>query len=219
MSRKQSQPQAAGTGEVEVSRRERILDVAERLFADGGFDGVSMRDVATQADVGLPLIVYHFRTKHKLYAELFHRRKTVLEARLAALREPTAPGVDAVVHIVRALVIPVMQIQKTPAGLAYAKLVAREATDQRQQARSVQTELFDPFAIEFIGALRKAMPKQDASYILWAYHFAVGALVMSVFDERVGRITGGKSKPGDLARKTEYLITFIVAGLRGGGRK
>lgn len=63
----------------QTSKRERVLDVAERLFAAGGFDGVSMRDIASAADVGLPLIVYHFETKMGLYRALFERRKTVLD--------------------------------------------------------------------------------------------------------------------------------------------
>ena len=37
-----------------VSKRDRILDAAQQLFAQGGFDGVSMRDIAAQAGVGLP---------------------------------------------------------------------------------------------------------------------------------------------------------------------
>ena len=37
-----------------LSKRDRILDAAQQLFAQGGFDGVSMRDIAAQAGVGLP---------------------------------------------------------------------------------------------------------------------------------------------------------------------
>jgi len=200
----------------ETSKRERVLDAAERLFAEGGFDGVSMRDVAAAAGVGLPLIVYHFETKRNLYRALFERRKTVLEARLAALCEPVAVGEDALEHIVRAFVMPVMRIQDTEAGIAYAKLVAREASDPRESERGIVSDYFDPFAMEFIRAIRKALPAQGASYAHWAYLFAVGALVMSVFDSRIERISGGKVKAGDLRRKTEHLVTFIVAGIRAG---
>ncbi len=122
---------------VETSKRERVLDVAERLFAEGGFDGVSMRDIASAAEVGLPLIVYHFETKMGLYRALFERRKTVLDTRLALLREPVAEGEDPLEHIVRAFVLPVMQIQNTESGLAYAKLVAREASDPREAERGI----------------------------------------------------------------------------------
>ncbi|MBK1824526.1 MULTISPECIES: TetR/AcrR family transcriptional regulator [Burkholderia cepacia complex] len=200
----------------QTSKRERVLDVAERLFAEGGFDGVSMRDIASAADVGLPLIVYHFETKMGLYRALFERRKTVLDARLAMLREPVAAGEDPLEHIVRAFVLPVMQIQGTDAGLAYAKLVAREASDPREAERGIVAEYFDPFAAEFIGAIKKALPGHGASYAHWAYLFAVGALVMSAFDSRIERISNGKVKAGALKSKTTHLVTFITAGIRAG---
>ncbi|MGN5478584.1 TetR/AcrR family transcriptional regulator [Cupriavidus basilensis] len=132
----------------EPSKRERVLDAAERLFAEGGFEGVSMRDIAAEAGVGLPLIVYHFETKGNLYRALFERRKTLLEARLLALRELVADGEDPVEHIVRALVLPMMRIQETEAGLAYAKLIAREASDPREATRGIVADYFDPFAME-----------------------------------------------------------------------
>lgn len=201
----------------ETSKRERILDVAERLFAEGGFDGVSMRDIASAAEVGLPLIVYHFETKSGLYRALFERRKTVLDARLAMLREPVSEGDDPIEHIVRAFVLPVMQIQNTDAGLAYAKLVAREASDPREAERGIVAEYFDPFATEFTGAIRKALPGHSTSYAHWAYLFAVGALVMSAFDSRIERISNGKVKAGALKSKTTHLVTFIAAGIRAGG--
>ncbi|RQU27052.1 TetR/AcrR family transcriptional regulator [Burkholderia cenocepacia] len=201
---------------VETSKRERVLDVAERLFAEGGFDGVSMRDIASAAEVGLPLIVYHFETKMGLYRALFERRKTVLDTRLALLREPVAAGEDPLEHIVRAFVLPVMQSQNTASGLAYAKLVAREASDPREAERGIVAEHFDPFAVEFIKAIRKTLPAHSANYAHWAYLFAVGALVMSVFDSRIERISGGKIKAGALKRKAEHLVTFISAGIRAG---
>ncbi|WP_175856469.1 TetR/AcrR family transcriptional regulator [Burkholderia anthina] len=210
--RAQEQAQPATEG----SKRERVLDAAERLFAEGGFDGVSMRDIATTAQVGLPLIVYHFETKRNLYRSLFERRKTVLEARLAALHSPVDAGEDPIEHIVRAFVVPVIQIQGTEAGIAYAKLVAREASDPRESERGIVADYFDPFAKEFVKAIRKALPGHDTRYANWAYLFAVGALVMSVFDRRIERISSGKVKPDDLRRKTEYLVNFIAAGIRAG---
>ena len=119
-------------------------------------------------------------------------------------------------HIVRAFVLPVMQAQRTAAGVAYAKLIVREAADPREYSRGIQKELFDPLAVEFIRAIRQALPDVSTSYAHWAYLFAVGALVLSVFDERIERLSDGKVKAGDLPRKSEYLVTFIVAGLRAG---
>ena len=204
------------TADPPASKRERILDVAQRLFADGGFDGVSMRDIANEAGVGLPLIVYHFKTKQKLYRALFERFEALLDARLAALHAPLAPGMDPLEHIARAFVLPVVQAQDSETGLAYAKLIAREVSDPREANRGIVADFFDPFAIEFIRAIREAIPGQRSSYPYWAYLFAVGALVMSVFDRRIERISQGTVHPGDFRNKAEYLVQFIVAGLRAG---
>lgn len=214
--RSRSRGHAAEAPAPEASKRERVLDAAEGLFAEGGFDGVSMRDIAAAAAVGLPLIVYHFETKQKLYRALFERRKTLFEARLAALRAPLAGGEDPVEHLVRAFVEPVMRIQDRDEGIAYAKLVAREASDPRSVERGIVADYFDPFAKEFVKAIRKVLPGDDASYASWAYLFAVGALVMSVFDSRIERISSGKVKAGDVRRKSEYLVKFIAAGIRAG---
>ncbi|MBL8357201.1 TetR/AcrR family transcriptional regulator [Delftia deserti] len=211
--RKAPEPLQSGTS---VSKRERILDAAERLFAEGGFDGVSMRNIAAAAGVGLPLIVYHFETKQNLYRALFDRYKAVLDARLAALRQPLAPGGDPLVHIVRAFVLPVMQAQGSEAGLAYARLIARETSDPREADRGIVQDYFDPFGMEFIRAIEQALPRQNHDYAHWAYLFAVGALVMSVFDRRIERLSAGTIRAGDIEHKAEYLVTFIVAGIRAG---
>ncbi|RLA53182.1 MAG: TetR/AcrR family transcriptional regulator [Gammaproteobacteria bacterium] len=44
-----------------------ILDVAERLFAEKGFDAVSINDIAQQADVSKANIFHHFKSKEGLY--------------------------------------------------------------------------------------------------------------------------------------------------------
>src|SRR5215470_15519598 len=68
--------------------RDRILTVAERLFAAHGFNGVSMRDLAAAAKVPLALISYHFGPKKALYRAVFSRRYEALtEDRLRRLGE------------------------------------------------------------------------------------------------------------------------------------
>lgn len=48
-----------------------ILDVANELFAKNGFDGTSVRDIATGANVNLAAINYHFTNKENLYWRVF----------------------------------------------------------------------------------------------------------------------------------------------------
>ena len=51
-----------------------ILKVAERLFADQGFHGTSVRDIAQEADVNIAMISYYFGSKEKLLETIFRFR-------------------------------------------------------------------------------------------------------------------------------------------------
>ena len=53
--------------------KERILDAAERLFAQRGFYGVSLRDITQAAGVDVALVGYHFGGKRELFAAVFER--------------------------------------------------------------------------------------------------------------------------------------------------
>ncbi len=55
-------------------KREHILIVAEELFAEKGFDGTSVRDIAQRAGVNLAMISYYFGSKEKLLESLIEIR-------------------------------------------------------------------------------------------------------------------------------------------------
>ncbi len=73
-------------------RRERILGVAERLFAERGYSNVSVRDIAAEAGVTHPLIYHHWGSKEELLAAVVARSQGRVRARLEA-----AGAVDAAV--------------------------------------------------------------------------------------------------------------------------
>jgi AcrR family transcriptional regulator len=57
-----------------VDKRAHILAIAEQLFADKGFDGTSVRDIAQLANVNLAMISYYFGSKEKLFEALLEDR-------------------------------------------------------------------------------------------------------------------------------------------------
>src|SRR5476649_388248 len=63
----------AGPDDNEDGTRDRILKTAERLFAERGFNGVSVRELAAAANVNIASIGYHFRSKEGLLAEVYRR--------------------------------------------------------------------------------------------------------------------------------------------------
>jgi AcrR family transcriptional regulator len=65
------------------SSRDKILDVAEELFARRGFAGVGMREVAEAAGLRKSSLFHHFRGKSPLYFEVLGRVLTRIHERLA----------------------------------------------------------------------------------------------------------------------------------------
>jgi AcrR family transcriptional regulator len=70
-----SQP-PSGSGRKRMTgkeRREQLLDIARRLFAERGLDGTSIEEIAARADVSKPVVYEHFGGKEGLYAVVVDR--------------------------------------------------------------------------------------------------------------------------------------------------
>jgi len=62
-----------------------IMEAAEKLFAEKGFDGTSVRDVAKEAGVNLAMISYYFGSKEKLMEALFKYRGHFIKLQLESM--------------------------------------------------------------------------------------------------------------------------------------
>ena len=62
-----------------------IIETAERLFADRGFDGTSVRDIAEEAGINIAMISYYFGSKEKLMEAIFELRVGSLQSRVESL--------------------------------------------------------------------------------------------------------------------------------------
>ena len=71
---------------------ERVLDLAAEMFAEYGFEGVSMRELGRAAGCATPSIYYHFTSKANLYREVFaHKIEQTIDLmneRIEGRREP-----------------------------------------------------------------------------------------------------------------------------------
>ena len=54
-------------------RREQLLDIGRKLFAERGFEGTSVEEIAAQAGVSKPVVYEHFGGKEGLYAVVVDR--------------------------------------------------------------------------------------------------------------------------------------------------
>ncbi len=55
-------------------KQKQIIETAEQLFADRGFEGTSVRDIAEEAGINVAMISYYFGSKEKLLEALFSYR-------------------------------------------------------------------------------------------------------------------------------------------------
>src|SRR5437868_10883477 len=105
---------------VVADTKQRILDVAEQLFADNGFAGTSLRRIIAAAEVNLAAVHYHFRSKESLLEAVLMRRMVPLnDERLALLnqleQEARGEGAD-LEEILVAFIGPPMRLILNPSG-------------------------------------------------------------------------------------------------------
>jgi len=147
------------TGAKGAKTRERILRAAERLFAEHGYDGVSVRRIAAAAGVQLALLTYYFHSKLGLYRAVFQRRIEPISAQRRELLNRVLRRIDpppSIEEILDALARPWVELRDRPGGQHYSRLIAREAGDPRESSRGIVKEMLDPIALEFLAAMERA---------------------------------------------------------------
>jgi AcrR family transcriptional regulator len=104
-----SQPGNARAPWVHLTRREELLDIATRLFAERGYHAVSMDDIGAAAGISAAAIYRHFSNKAEIADEAFIRLGTrIVVGMELALRQAATPG-EALEGIVRAFVLEALE--------------------------------------------------------------------------------------------------------------
>ncbi|WP_243837715.1 TetR/AcrR family transcriptional regulator [Cumulibacter soli] len=64
-----------------AQRRTQLVDIARKVFAERGFDGTSIEEIASRAHVSKPVVYEHFGGKEGLYAVVVDREMSLLMSR------------------------------------------------------------------------------------------------------------------------------------------
>lgn len=194
----------------------RILNAAEQLFSEHGYDGVSIRDITNLAASRLALATYHFGTKEKLLESVLERRAEALNhERRSELAQVLAQPQPAVADVLAAFVGPYLRYASggDPGWRNYCRLIA--VLSPSGQWPDLLARLFDDTAQEFIRALMVAEPSLDKPRATRAFLFCVGTMLASFTGTtRLDRLTGGKAAAANLKETYNYLIPFMVGGVR-----
>lgn len=195
-----------------LETKARILDAAERVFAEYGFDGASIRDIAGAAGAQVGLVHHHGGGKEELFHQTVARRADELSGlRMDALTLRKSHG-DLTVHdVIDCFISPYITVAQTggPQWLAYARLVAWVSADPRW--RDIAAECFDPTARQFIAEIAALCPDADPERIATGFVYSVAAMLAQLTSAwrigALGNITG--DAPGGV----DMLVQFCAAGI------
>jgi AcrR family transcriptional regulator len=197
--------------------RLRIVEAAETEFADHGFDGATMRQIAMRADVPVALINYHYGNKEGLYRAIFEMRAPmIIDERLSGLRlaEMEPDPERKLEMIVKAVLVPNLHMRSTERKSSYARILAREVSDPKSHDRKVIAEFFDPIAYKVMEALHAALPDRTVEEINWGYQAMLGVMVYTMADTgRISRLSGGRCDPEDELSTATHLVALMKAAL------
>ena len=195
--------------------RTRILDAAEELFMQHGFEGTSMRLLTAKAGVNLAAVNYHFGSKDALIEALFRRRLDPMNAeRVAALERLEDLSAE---NIIRAFVRPSLRLIEDAqgGGRNFIRLLGRTYTEPAKPVRVLIGQMYAPTMERFKTALERALPQMPRDELVWRMHFMFGTLAYTLAaTDTVQLIAGCKPEDRHDARLLEERLTaFLAAGL------
>jgi len=205
--------------------RDRILDVAEEMFASRSFASVSVRDITGKADVNLAAVNYYFGSKAALLKAVFLRRASQLNAerrdllkQVLAASGDSPPPLDA---ILRALLEPPVRWMFDPdRGLnVFVQFLARCQMEEEPELRSLFNQDVDHLR-RFISPLMQAVPDLPEEDICWCMHFALGTMHQTFTHlDRLQSISSKLCDISDADLVVDRMIEFACGGFEAARRR
>ena len=198
--------------------KSRILDAAEAVFAEQGFDGASLRAITTRAGANLAAVHYHFGSKEALFHAVYGRRiGPINRVRLERLEALEASGEEVTVEaLVRAFVEPACSIVHAgrAGGARFLRLSGRMFSEPGEHWQAVRV-LFAEIQQRYLDALARALPGQRPEEVFWRMHFLIGAMCHALAaGPLLSYLSEGTCDGDDLDQAVEELLPFLAAGLR-----
>ena len=199
----------------------RILDTAEELFMQRGFEGASMRMLTAKAGVNLAAVNYHFGSKDALIEAVFHRRLDAMNAeRIAELErlEKEAAGKaltpDAIIRAFIGASLRMIEDARG-GGRNFIRLLGRAYTEPAKPIRALIGQMYAPAMERFKAAFVRALPELPKDELVWRMHFMFGTLAYTLAaTDTVQLIAGAKPEDRyDAQVLQDRLTAFLSAGL------
>jgi AcrR family transcriptional regulator len=198
----------------EIDTKTRLLDAAEGLFSDRGFEAVSHRDIAEAAAVNLAAINYHFGSKDRFIRAVIKRRVASINARrLAALTRAERQERNTPIptdQILEAFFGPA--VKDSNGGFQRFLWIGSAANPYRDYFISLMSPVLNRFA----GALRRSLPARSDEDCHWYIYCSLAILTFVLAGPQcLAGFASSLKKGKDASMIARRAIQFVCMGLNG----
>ena len=200
----------------------RILDAAEQLFMEHGFEATSLRSLTAAASVNLAAVNYHFGSKEELFQAVLTRRLDPMNQErielLERIEREAAGKPMSCEKILFAMLIPALRLARDEqrGGKNFLRLVGRAYADPAPFIRHFLSEQYAEMIGKYKEAFHKALPQLSRQELTWRLHFVMGALsytlagtdLLKLFQQ----VAPNERDNDELV--LQKLAPFLVAGLK-----
>jgi AcrR family transcriptional regulator len=200
----------------------RILDAAESLFMEHGFEATSLRSLTSAAGVNLAAVNYHFGSKEVLFQAVLTRRLDPMNQErielLERLERETGARAMSCEKILFAMLIPALRLARDEkrGGKNFLRLVGRAYADPAPFIRHFLSERYAEMIGHYKEAFLKALPHLSRQELTWRLHFVMGALSYTLAGtdalKLFAQMTAVDKDNDELL--LQRLAPFLVAGLK-----
>ncbi len=210
----------------ELSTKERIFAAAEILFAERGFERVSLREITSLAKVNVSAVSYHFGSMKGLaeevmvrYIEPINTRRLELLEREVDKNRPEDIQVECIMEAFMRPLLEVVSANQIQERL-FAKMIGHSmrVDGQSAEGKGLPEVLIPQFRMvieRFTQVLSIALPEVKFETMAWRMHMSFGAFAHTLtHGDHLEEWTGGRSKRMDLEQLLSELIVYCSAGLK-----
>ncbi len=198
--------------------RDRLLDAAEELFCEHGYEGSSVRDIAAAAACNIASVNYYFGGKQHLYEEVWRRHLIPMrDARVVSIEKVMSQSNDKL-HLedllrsfAEAFIGPLVDESR---ARRLCKLMAREMIDQNLPANMFLDDIITPTLTAMRTALVKTCPGLDESKVPFVVFSVVGQLIHVIRIKAMFEQDDTGLPMFDLAEAINHIVKFSAAGIR-----
>ena len=202
----------ADPGDSVLSTRELILSEARRCFAENGYDGTSLNDIAAGVGIRRPSLLHHFASKEILYGEVFEQLLSDWIDRLASAIGAPETGERKMELVIEA------GFDLFADNPDYVRLMRREALDSGAHLgidlAAVLRPMFDRAVLFFEREMDAGVfRRQDPQHLLITGY---GALLSYFSDAPFlgGLLDGDALSAEEMQRRRAHITEFFAAALK-----